>query len=154
MCGIGPYRIAADGETMNRIDELQEKIVNDFQEMGDGFEQYAYLIELSVQLPGLAEDRKTEDRLVKGCQSHVWLDMRAENGVFDFDADSDTLILKGVLFLLRDIFGGQPLDAVANARVWFFENTEIMATFDADRQKGIGYIIRAMQSFAAEHGGK
>ena len=139
---------------MNRIDELQEKIVSDFREMGDGFEQYAYLIELSVRLPGLAEERKIEERLVKGCQSHVWLDMRAENGVFDFDADSDTLILKGVLFLLRDIFSGQPLDAVANARVWFFEKTEIMATFDADRQKGIGYIIRAMQSFAAEHGGK
>ena len=139
---------------MNRIDELQERIVRDFLEMGDGFEQYAYLIELSVRLPGLAEERKVEERLVKGCQSHVWLDMRAENGVFDFDADSDTLILKGVLFLLRDIFSGQPLDAVANARVWFFEKTEIMATFDADRQKGIGYIIRAMQSFAAQHGGK
>lgn len=139
---------------MNRIDELQEKIVSDFREMGDGFEQYAYLIELSVRLPALPEERKTEDRLVKGCQSHVWLDMRAEEGIFSFEGDSDTLILKGVLYLLRDIFSGEPLEAVAKARVWFFEQTEIMTTFDADRQKGIGYIIRAMQSFAAEHGGK
>ena len=135
---------------MNYIDTLQEQIVRDFQEMGDGFEQYAYLIELSVNLPALPEEKKTEDRLVKGCQSHVWLDMRAEDGIFSFDADSDTLILKGVLYLLRDIFNGQPLSEVAGTRVWFFEQTEIMATFDADRQKGIGYIIRELQHFAEE----
>ena len=135
---------------MNHIDALQEQIVRDFQEMGDGFEQYAYLIELSVNLPALPEEKKTEDRLVKGCQSHVWLDMHAEDGIFSFDADSDTLILKGVLYLLRDIFNGQPLSEVAETRVWFFEQTEIMATFDADRQKGIGYIIRELQHFADE----
>ena len=134
-----------------RIDEIHDQIVSDFQEIGDGFDQYAYLIELSVQLPGLPEDKKTEDRLVKGCQSHVWLDMRAEGGAFRFDADSDTLILKGILWLLREIFDGQPLTDVANARIWFFAQTEIMATFDADRQKGIGYIIRTIQSFAATH---
>ena len=138
---------------MNYIDTLQEQIVRDFQEMGDGFEQYAYLIELSVNLPALPEEKKTEDRLVKGCQSHVWLDMRAEDGIFSFDADSDTLILKGVLYLLRDIFNGQPLSEVAGTRVWFFEQTEIMATFDADRQKGIGYIIRELQHFAEEQSG-
>ena len=138
---------------MNHIDTLQEQIVSDFQEMGDGFEQYAYLIELSVNLPALSEEKKTGDRLVKGCQSHVWLDMRARDGIFSFEADSDTLILKGVLYLLRDIFNGQPLSEVAEARVWFFEQTEIMATFDADRQKGIGYIIRELQNFAREQAG-
>ncbi len=138
---------------MNHIDTLQEQIVSDFQEMGDGFEQYAYLIELSVNLPALPEEKKTGDRLVKGCQSHVWLDMRAKDGIFSFEADSDTLILKGVLYLLRDIFNGQPLSEVAEARVWFFEKTEIMATFDADRQKGIGYIIRELQNFARKQAG-
>lgn len=135
---------------MNQINEIQEKIVSDFLEMGDGFDQYAYLIELSVQLRGLPEEKKTDDRLVKGCQSHVWLDMCMEDGAFFFDGDSDTLILKGVLFLLQDIFGGQPLEEVAKAKIWFFDQTEIMATFDADRQKGIGFIIRTMQDFASE----
>ena len=67
--------------------------------------------------------------------------------------DSDTLIMKGVLYLLQDIFSGQALSEVAKARVWFFEQTEIMATFDADRQKGIGYIIRELQQFAKEQAG-
>ena len=139
---------------MNRIDEVQEQIVRDFQEMGDGFEQYAYLIELSVRLPPLAEELKTEERLVRGCQSHVWLDMRAEDGLFSFDGDSDTLILKGVLSLLRDIFCGRTLEEAANAKIWFFDQTEIMATFDSDRQKGIGYIISELQRFAGEHAGR
>ena len=135
---------------MSRIDDLQQEIVNDFEEMGDGFGQYAYLIELSVTLPPLAEEKKTDDRVVKGCQSHVWLDARVENGLFSFDGDSDTLILKGVLVLLQSIFNGQKPEDVAQAKVWFFEQTEIMATFDADRQKGIGYIIHTLQTLAAK----
>ena len=116
-------------------------------------EFYAYLIELSVALPPLDEEHKTDDRLVKGCQSHVWLDMRVKDGAFSFNGDSDTLILKGVLYLLREIFNGEPPDAVAAAKARFLEQTEIMATFDADRQKGIGFIIRHIQRFAAEHSG-
>ena len=138
---------------MNPIDEKQAKIAQDFQGLGDGFEQYAYLIELSVALPPLPEEKKTDDRLVKGCQSHVWLDLRVEDGALSFDADSDTLILKGVLYLLREIFNGEPPGAVAAAKVRFLEQTEIMATFDADRQKGIGYIIQQIQRFAAAHNG-
>ena len=138
---------------MNPIDEKQAGLVREFQELGDGFEQYAYLIELSVALPPLDEEHKTDDRLVKGCQSHVWLDKRVKDGAFSFDGDSDTLILKGVLYLLREIFNGEPPDAVAAAKVRFLEQTEIMATFDADRQKGIGFIIRHIQRFAAEHSG-
>ena len=130
------------------IDRLQRQLVEEFQEMGDGFGQYAYLIELSVTLPPMDEGKKTEDRAVKGCQSHVWLDPRVEDGVFSFDGDSDTLILKGVLALLQTLFNGQPTADVAGAEIWFFGQTEIMATFDADRQKGIGYIIRALQDAA------
>jgi cysteine desulfuration protein SufE len=136
---------------MSEIDRIQNEIVQDFREMGDGFEQYAYLIELSVTLPPLPAEKKTEDRVVKGCQSHVWLDTWIdENGRFYFAGDSDTLILKGVLVLLRRVFCGQPAQEVAGAQLWFFGQTEIMATFDADRQKGIGFIIQSLQRLAAK----
>ena len=135
---------------MSRIDERQDKIIRDFLEVGDAFDQYAYLIELSVMLPGLPEEKKTEDRLVKGCQSSVWLDMRAQNGIFEFDADSDTLILKGILYLLRDILNGQTAEEVARADIRFLAETDIMTTFGSDRQKGIGYITRKIKRFAAE----
>ena len=136
---------------MNEIESIQRELIEEFQGLGDGFDQYAYLIELSALLPPLAPEKKTEDRVVKGCQSHVWLDMRADDGRFYLEAESDTFILKGVLYLLRRIFSGQPLAEVAAARLRIFEETEIMATFEADRQKGVGYVVKAMQSFAAAH---
>ena len=135
---------------MDEIERLQRELIGEFQGLGDGFEQYAYLIELSALLPSLPPEKKTEERAVKGCQSHVWLDMRAENGLFRFDGDSDTYILKGILYLLRRLFDGQPLAAVAAARLAIFSETEIMATFGPDRQKGIGHVVRAMQRFCAE----
>jgi cysteine desulfuration protein SufE len=138
---------------MSEIDVAQEALIREFQELGDGFEQYAYLIELAVLLPAMAEEEKTEERLVKGCQSHVWLALRSENGRFFVDADSDTFIVKGVLYLLKKLFDGQPLAEVAAAKVRFLEETEITATFGPDRQKGLGYVIAAMQRFAAEQAG-
>lgn len=136
---------------MDEIENLQRELTEEFLEMGDGFDQYAYLIELAALLPPLPPEKKTEDRVVKGCQSHVWLDLRAEDGLFRVEGDSDTFIIKGVLYLLRRLFDGQPLAAVAGAKLTIFSETEIMATFEADRQKGIGYVVKEMQRFAAEH---
>lgn len=134
---------------MKTVDEVQRELADEFQAMGDGFDQYSYLVELSAGLPPLAEEKKTQERAVKGCQSQVWLDVRLENGLFFFAGDSDTLILRGILSLLQTLFNGRPAEEVAGAQVWFFGETEIMATFSADRQKGVGSIIQALQKQAA-----
>ena len=138
---------------MSEIETAQAALIREFQELGDGFEQYAYLIELAALLPPMAPEEKTEERLVKGCQSHVWLALRSENGRFYATADSDTFIVKGVLYLLKKLFDGQPLAEVAAAKVRFLEETEITATFGPDRQKGLGYVIAEMQRFADEQAG-
>lgn len=134
---------------MDEIESVQRELIGEFQGLGDGFEQYAYLIELAGLLPPFPPEKKTDERAVKGCQSHVWLDMRAEDGLFFLEGDSDTYIIKGILYLLRRLFDGRPLGAVASARLTIFEETEIMATFGADRQKGIGYVVRTIRDFAA-----
>ena len=144
-------RGTAGQRAINEIDAAQEALIREFQEVGGGFEQYAYLIELAALLPAMAAEEKTAERQVKGCQSHVWLEMYARNGLFHVAADSDTFIVKGILYLLTQLFDGQPLPEVAKAKIRFLEETEISATFGPDRQKGIGYVIRAMQRFAAEH---
>ncbi len=136
---------------MNNINQIQEELIRDFQSLGDRFDQYAYLIELAGMLPPLAPEKKTEDRVVKGCQSHVWLDMSVQNGTFHVDADSDTYIIKGILYLLRRMFEGQPLPEVADAVITLFSETELMETFETNRQNGIGHIIKTMQDFAAEN---
>ena len=138
---------------MSEIETAQTALIREFQELGDGFEQYAYLIELAALLPPMAPEEKTEERLVRGCQSHVWLALRSENGRFYATADSDTFIVKGVLYLLKKLFDGQPLAEVAAAKVRFLEETEITATFGPDRQKGLGYVIAEMQRFAGEQAG-
>lgn len=136
---------------MSKIDSIQKELIKDFQALGDGFEQYAYLIELSALLPPLPDEKKTDERAVKGCQSHVWLDMRAGEGKFYVNADSDTFIIKGILYLLGRMFNGQPLDQVAESEIVLFSDTDLMETFESDRQKGIGYVIKTMKEFAKEH---
>ena len=134
---------------MSTIQSLQEELIAEFNELGDGFEQYSYLIELSAALPPYPAERRTEDRLVRGCQSHVWLDAWVQDGVFDFRADSDTLIIRGVLAVLHELFAGQPAAEVAGAELTLFSRTQLMETFSDDRQKGIGYIVQRLQNLAA-----
>ena len=93
---------------METIREIQDRIIAEFSELGDPFDQYAYLIGLACEHPSMQADEKTPERLVEGCQSRVWLDIRCRDGVFFFRSDSDTLIIKGVLSLLERLFCGQP----------------------------------------------
>ncbi len=133
---------------MTPIDQAQRELAETLTQMGDGFEQYSYLIECSLRLPPMPEEEKREDRLVRGCQSKVWLACTTQDGVFSFEGDSDTLIMKGVLYLLRVLLNGRPVREVAQASIWFFGQTEILVSFDAQRQKGIGSIIRTLQAAA------
>ena len=133
---------------MNSITATQNEIVEEFEMMGDSFDQYSYLIELSCIFEPMDASLKTDDRLVDGCQSHVWLDVRAKDDLFSFDADSDTLIIKGVLFLLQRILCGQPPIEVANADIDFLARTSIMESFENDRRRGIGYVIETLKDAA------
>lgn len=134
---------------MKTIDQLQREIVSDFRDIGDSFDRYAYLIELGCALPPMPEQKKTEEQLVEGCQSRVWLDVACEEGRFHFCADSDTLVVKGVLYLFHQLFCGQPPADVAEAEVTVLKDAFVMETFASERQKGIGYVLDALQSAAA-----
>ncbi len=134
---------------MDSIRDIQEKIIEEFEELGDPFAQYSYLISLACTHSKMAEEEKTPERIVQGCQSRVWLDIRPRDGKFYFCSDSDTLIIKGVLLLLERLFCGQLCSDVAAAEVVFLRRTFIMDTFEADRQKGIGYVIKTLQYAAA-----
>lgn len=136
---------------MQTIDEIQMELIQAFWLLGDSFERYAYLLVLGMLLPAMDPAQKTPENMVAGCQSHVWLDICVSDGVFQFDADSDTLIIKGVLYLLREIFCGQHPEDVASAEVFFLRETGLMDTFESARQKGIGCVIRALRDAAAAY---
>ncbi len=134
---------------MESILEKEQRFIKDFNEIGDAFDQYAYLIELSCLLPPLPEELKTDKNVVAGCQSTVWLDIHIDGGVFNFASDSNTLIIKGVLYILQELFNGQPAAEVAAANLSFLHETAIMDTFESSRQKGIGHVIAQLRREAA-----
>lgn len=132
------------------VDELQDAIVGDFLSIGDPLSQYEYLLEFAGALPRLGPAAKTDDRLVAGCQSRVWLAMEAKGGRLAIEADSDTLIVRGVLYLLIEVLGGQRLEDVSSADIYFLEKAEVMSTFGDDRRRGIGSTVAAIQRFARQ----
>lgn len=135
----------------NAINELQDKVVDDFQSIGDPLSQYEYLLEFAGSLPALPAQDKADDNLVEGCQSQVWLVMAAEDGRLVLAADSDTLIVRGILHLLIDVLGGQRLTDVAAADIYFLQKADLMMTFNDSRRKGIGSTVATIKRFAAEH---
>ena len=133
------------------IEERQDDIVADFLSIDDPLSQYEYLLEFAAALPALDEAQKTDENLVEVCQSQVWLVLEDRGGRLGLQADSDTLIVRGVLQLLVQVVDGQPLEDVAQATIDFPARADLMATFNDARRKGVGSIIATIKAFAAAH---
>ena len=133
------------------IEERQDDIVADFLSIDDPLSQYEYLLEFAAALPALDEAQKTDENLVEGCQAQVWLVLEDRGGRLGLQADSDTLIVRGVLQLLVQVVDGQPLEDVAQATIDFPARADLMATFNDARRKGVGSIIATIKAFAAAH---
>jgi cysteine desulfuration protein SufE len=135
---------------MDEIRQEEESILREFRELGDPFAAYSYLLGLAALLPPCPEEIKTGANAVEGCQSSVWLSSRAEEGRFRFLADSDTYVIKGLLYLLMNVLDGRPLAAAAEAELTFWRDPLLLGSFDNRRQKGIGYVAAALRRQAAE----
>ena len=134
---------------MDEIRAEQEAILDEFRQIEDDFTRYSYLLSLAALLPPCPEDVRQPENEVKGCQSHVWLRARAENGRFRFRADSDTYIIKGLLYLLMNVLDDRPLEAAAGSRLYFWKDPMLLGAFDDRRQKGIGHVAASLQKSAA-----
>ncbi len=124
----------------------QEQMIREICSLGDAFDQYAYLLVKAQLLPVLPEEQRREEALVAGCQSRVWLYVREEAGRIRFQADSDTLLLRGVLQLLTELLDGQPAEEVAALPLRLFSETELGATFTSDRNTGIRTILSRIRA--------
>lgn len=127
---------------------MQDAIVEDFRSIGDPLSQYEYLLEFAASLPALGIEDRTDRNLVADCQSQAWLALEAKDGRLVLRADSDTLIVRGILRLLIDVLDGQRLADVASADLYFLEEAELMMTFSGARRKGIGSIVSSIRRFA------
>ena len=99
---------------MKSLQEIQAEVVDDFSMYDEWLDKYEYLIDLGRRLEAFPEDLKTEDRLIKGCQSRVWLDATVEDGRLYFRADSDAIITKGIISLLIGVYSGRTAREIAD----------------------------------------
>lgn len=131
------------------INKEQEEIINDFSLLdGDREMTVFYIMELGQKLPDMAEAEKTEDNIVKGCQSKVWLSAHLENDKVYFDADSNTAITKGLVSLLLRIFNGQSPDDILKADLYFMSKIGMERFIGTQRSNGFAAMIRQMKLYA------
>ncbi|MDY6845719.1 MAG: SufE family protein [Chloroflexota bacterium] len=133
---------------MASIQEIQNSIVEDFSFLPEWDDRYAYLIELGQKIDPLPEQYRTEDNIVRGCQSTVWLYSECRGDKVYFKADSDSLIVKGLAALLMRVFSGQNAEQVSQADLTFFEETGLNKHLSSQRTNGLMAMIEKIQSFA------
>ncbi|MEJ0061920.1 MAG: SufE family protein [Alphaproteobacteria bacterium] len=131
------------------IDAIQDEIIDEFALFDDWQERYRYLIDLGRKLPPYPEEFRTDDYLVRGCQSRVWLHARTENGLLHFDAASDAAIVSGLIVLLLRIFSGQPPLAISRAEPRFVTAVGLGEHLSPSRSNGLAAMIKTIKSIAA-----
>ena len=131
------------------IEQIQDEIISEFSLLDGDMEMTVfYIMELGQKLPEMPEADKTEQNIVKGCQSKVWLTARMENDALFFTADSNTAITKGLVSLLIRIFNGQTPEAILNADLYFMRKIGMERFIGTQRSNGFAAMIKQMKLYA------
>lgn len=130
------------------IEELQAEVIDEFEVFDDWMDRYQYLIDLSKHLPMIDNQFKTEQYLIKGCQSSVWLNAELRDGKVYFTADSDALITKGIVALLVRILSGQTPQDIQAADLHFIGDIGLKENLSPTRSNGLVAMIKQMRIFA------
>ena len=135
---------------MPTIDSIQNDIIDEFSLFDDWQERYRHLIDLGRKLPPYPDIFRTDEHLVRGCQSRVWLHERYEDGLLHFDAASDALIVSGLVALLLRLFSGQPPADILKAEPHFVQAIGLSEHLSPNRSNGLFAMIRTMKAMAAQ----
>ena len=131
------------------INEIQDEIINEFSLLDGDMEMTVfYIMELGQKLPVMAEGDKTDENIVKGCQSKVWLTSKLENGKVYFAADSNTAITKGLVSLLARIFNGQAPENILSSDLYFMHKIGMERFIGTQRSNGFAAMIKQMKLYA------
>lgn len=128
------------------IAEIENEIIDEFELFGDDWEgKYEYLIELGKSLPKIEESLKTEDRIIKGCQSKVWLHSEKKDGEIIYTADSDAIITKGMVALMVRVLSHQKPQDIVNANLDFINKIGLTEHLSPTRANGLVSMIKQMK---------
>lgn len=131
-----------------KIQEIQEEIVSEFSMFDNWMDKYNYLIELGRDLPAIDPKFKTNEHLINGCQSKVWLRADLEDGKIRFTADSDAIITRGLVALLVRVFSGQTPAGIKDAGIDFIDRIGLRENLSPTRSNGLLSMIKKMKLYA------
>lgn len=136
---------------MSSLKEVQSQIVEDFSMFDEWLDKYEYLIELGKNLKPFPEEFKTEDRLIKGCQSRVWLDCKMDGGRLQFSADSDAIITKGIISLLIGVYSDRTPQEISEDDFSFIDDLGLKENLSPTRANGLASMIATIKRTAEEN---
>ncbi len=133
------------------LEESKQSIIDDFSMFDEWLDKYEYIIELGKKLDSFPENKKTDDRLIKGCQSRVWLDWDVKDGKLYFTADSDAIITKGIISLLISVYSGRSAEEIAGDDFSFLEELGLKENLSPTRANGLESMVETIKRAAKEN---
>jgi cysteine desulfuration protein SufE len=130
---------------MATLEQKQEEIIQEFDIFEDWMEKYEYIIELGKDTPVIDPSKKTDDRLIEGCQSKVWLDSSLEGDKMRFSADSDAIITKGIIGLLIRVLDNETPEVIAKAELHFIQDIGLQEHLSITRSNGLLSMIKKIK---------
>lgn len=130
------------------INERQQEIIDEFVDIEDWMDRYGCIIDMGNQLPAIDEKLKTPDRIIEGCQSRVWLDAQYRDGKVYYEADSDAIIVKGMISMLVSVLSGHTPDEILNADLHFIDDIGLSEHLSPTRSNGLLAMVKQMRLYA------
>ena len=136
------------------INEIQDEIIEEFTELDDWMDRYQLLIDLGNEQPPLDDQYKTESNLIDGCQSRVWLQADYSDGRIQFTAESDALIVKGIVALLIRVFNNRTPQEILDADLYFIDRIGLRDHLSPTRSNGLLAMVKQMRMYAIAYSAK
>lgn len=136
------------------INEAQDEVVEEFSDFDDWMDKYQMLIDLGNDLDALNDKYKTEQNLIDGCQSRVWLQCDYANGLLKFSADSDALIVKGIIALLIQVLSGHTPSEIIDADLYFIDKIGLKEHLSPTRSNGLLAMVKQIKAYAVAYKAK
>lgn len=130
------------------INQIQDNIVEDFNQFDDWMDKYALLIDLGNSLQPIDDKYKVPQNIIEGCQSRVWLTAEMNDGKIEFQGESDAILVKGIVALLLQVFSGRTPDEIINADLYFVEKIGLREHLSPTRSNGLLAMIKQIKLYA------
>ncbi len=130
------------------INELQDEIISDFELFDDWEGKYEYIIDLGKKMPLLSNEFKTEENIIKGCQSVVWLHAYYKDGKIFFEGDSQAIIVKGLVSMLLNVLSGHTPNEILHSDLYFIEKVGLTSHLAQTRSNGLASMVKQMKTYA------